>query len=116
MTIEQLETRLEDEYFEDLEDSGITFLEYDPTETHVKDEFVVSYNEMSRQLGYVDFADYIQKQLKEDGIDQPDWVCQWLRYMLSSKADTNRPIRLIGTDTEYGLVKDVPTNKESVIL
>lgn len=61
--------RLEDQYFEMLEENGISYLEYDRVsddppydQVFVKDEFNLTEDEMAQELGYKNFEDWKENQ------------------------------------------------------
>lgn len=110
MTLQKLIEMLEDEYFCQLEEEGIDYHEYDREEfwgfpcdrQTIKQEFVLSNDEMAVELGYKNFVEYITEKLEDEGITTPSWVKEWTQNML------------VDTNTEYGTVK-ISENESEII-
>ena len=59
---EMFKELLEDQYFEMLEENGVDYLVYDRvsddpphTQTHIKDQYILSDDEMAQELGFDDY-------------------------------------------------------------
>ena len=57
--------KLNNDYFDLLESQGVQYLSYDG-EVRVKDEYILSNDDMARELDYKDFADYCRKYLANE--------------------------------------------------
>lgn len=115
MTQHDFEEKLSNQFFSDLEERGIQTTEFEDlgegySQECIKDEFILPNDDMAKELGYEDFADYIQKQLKEQGITQSDSVKEWTRDMLKDQR------KEVDTDTEYGVVTITDKKPEVVVL
>lgn len=65
----ELREQLEDQYFDMLEENGVDYLDYDQvsndpphTLTSVKEQYLLSEDEMSQELGFENFEDWKSKQ------------------------------------------------------
>jgi len=95
--LEEMHLRLEDEYFDSLEQHGIEYLEHDRVsddpeliESTVKLQFRLSDDVMAQELCYDDFSNYVQEKLKEDGILQPNWIARWTQQLLEERGNKIR--------------------------
>jgi hypothetical protein len=91
--------KLEEKFFEHLEEEGIEFNEYETLPngditSYVKDEYL--------RISVEDMCDYL-------GMD--DWVKQWTIDLIEEEES-----RMIDTDTEYGMVRPSKNTKESEVL
>ena len=94
MTIQRIIEELETKFYDRLEEDCVEFTNDDST---IKEEYIVSNQEMAKFLNYASFADFTTQFLKDEGVEVPEWIANWTGDMLDSD--------LFDTGTEHGYIK-----------